>query len=113
MSRLPPPHIPDARQHLARYQGAYANTARARYRPKEGESTVEDTTAEDSTCEDSTSEDTSTWGTTEARGKEDEASSLDAHRLRSWAPSGCRVVNQSNEHRDRIGNTASAAGQAG
>ena len=29
--------IPDARQHLIRYQGAYANTARALYRPARGE----------------------------------------------------------------------------
>ena len=29
--------IPDARQHLVRYQGAYANAARARYRPQVGE----------------------------------------------------------------------------
>ena len=29
--------IPDARQHLVRYQGAYANSARARYRPQVGE----------------------------------------------------------------------------
>ena len=29
--------IPDARQHLVRYQGAYANTARSLYRPEVGE----------------------------------------------------------------------------
>jgi len=29
--------IPDARQHLTRYQGAYANTVRAHFRPEVGE----------------------------------------------------------------------------
>ena len=77
--------IPDPRQHLTRYQGAYANTARARYRPKVGEPNADDSAAEDSAAEESAAEDTSTGVTTGARGKEDEASTFDVHRRRSWA----------------------------
>jgi hypothetical protein len=78
--------IPDARQHLVRYQGAYANTVRSIYRPEVGEPS-----AEIKTVEDSASEDMSTRVTTGARGnsldssREDEASSFDMHRRRSWA----------------------------
>ncbi len=59
--------IPDARQHLVRYQGAYANTARARYRPAVGEASEAEEKAAVLAHE------------------EDSVSILAAERRRSWA----------------------------
>ena len=73
--------IPDPRQHLTRYQGAYANAARVLYRPKVGESNADDSTAEDTSAGGTTG----TRGTSLATRREDEASSLDVYRRRSWA----------------------------
>ena len=65
---------PDAMQHLVRYQGAYANAARARYRPE----VVEGSKVEPA------DEDRSVVGRIGAVGLEDEVSSFAMHRRRSW-----------------------------
>jgi hypothetical protein len=70
--------IPDARQHLVRYQGAYANTARKRYRPEAGEDA-------ETSAEPNGAEATTRVGDKSVGAEEDEVSSFDKQRRRSWA----------------------------